>query len=341
MENKHTASDLAQMQALPLETKIRMTQYRIREWYEHWQGDVYVSWSGGKDSTVLKHIVDQMYDDVPSVFSNMGLEYPEIQKLVFDTKKGLYDCLRPNVVILYPEIRFDKVIELYGYPVISKETAECIYEAKKCIESGGKIYQYRLKKIKGEILDKEGNKSKYNQDHWAFLMDAPFKISHLCCNEMKKKPFKKYEHGTGRKPIIATMASESRLRKTKWIQQGCNSFTGAKPSSKPMSFWTEQDVLEYIVKYNVPLAECYGKIQPVGQSDGQMFIDGFHDKLCTSKMKRTGCMFCMFRGASGERAELIPDDERNTSKTVRLLYQQTRYRRGSGLYQRHQAGDHF
>lgn len=34
--SKHTATDLKQMQSLPLEAKIIMTQRRIREWYDHW-----------------------------------------------------------------------------------------------------------------------------------------------------------------------------------------------------------------------------------------------------------------------------------------------------------------
>lgn len=89
-QNKHTASDLKQMQALPLEAKVRMTKTRIRDWYEYWNGLVYVSFSGGKDSTVLKHLVDSMYSDVPTVFVNTGLEYPEIQKFVRDVKSAKY-----------------------------------------------------------------------------------------------------------------------------------------------------------------------------------------------------------------------------------------------------------
>ena len=55
--NKHTIGDLYQMQSLPLSAKIRMTQYRIREWVEYYGDDgVYISFSGGKDSTVLLHI---------------------------------------------------------------------------------------------------------------------------------------------------------------------------------------------------------------------------------------------------------------------------------------------
>ena len=65
--------ELKQKQSLPLEAKIAMTLRRIREWYEYWDGNVYVSFSGGKDSTVLLHLVRQHYPGVPAVFSDTGL----------------------------------------------------------------------------------------------------------------------------------------------------------------------------------------------------------------------------------------------------------------------------
>lgn len=105
-DSKHTVGDLRQLQSLPLRLKIMLTQQRIRDWYEHWDGQVYVSFSGGKDSTVLKHIVDSMYSDVPAVFVNTGLEYPEIQRFVREVKAGKYDCFNPDVEILRPEMRF-------------------------------------------------------------------------------------------------------------------------------------------------------------------------------------------------------------------------------------------
>lgn len=107
----HTKGDLQQMQSLPLSAKILMTKRRIREWYDYWDGQVYVSFSGGKDSTVLLHIAREVYPDIEAVFVNTGLEYPEIQSFVktFD-----------NVTILRPKMRFDEVIKTYGYPIISK-----------------------------------------------------------------------------------------------------------------------------------------------------------------------------------------------------------------------------
>lgn len=286
-ENKHTASDLAQMQSLPLEAKIRMTKQRIRAWYEYWGGQVYVSFSGGKDSTVLKHLVDSMYSDVPAVFVNTGLEYPEIQKFVRDVKAGKYDCFNSDVEMLRPETRFDEVIKKYGYPVVSKAVSRKISDANKGLEHVEKFFD-------GTAVDKHGNLSRFNCAKWKYLIDAPFNVSHKCCDVMKKKPFSIYEKETKRKPFIGTMASESTLREKAWLKTGCNAFESKKPKSQPMAFWTEQDVLEYIVKYKVPYASVYGQIQEEGEFEGQMFIDGFHTRLCTTGANRTGCMFCMF-----------------------------------------------
>ena len=129
---KHTKNELAQMQSLPLNIKIQMTKRRIREWYEFWEGQVYVSFSGGKDSTVLLRMVRELYSDVEAVFVNTGLEYPEIQKFVktFD-----------NVTILRPEMRFDEVIKNYGYPVISKNVSNAIVGARNSIKKGENSYR--------------------------------------------------------------------------------------------------------------------------------------------------------------------------------------------------------
>jgi 3'-phosphoadenosine 5'-phosphosulfate sulfotransferase (PAPS reductase)/FAD synthetase len=305
MANKHMAYDLAQMQSLPLEAKIIMTQQRIRQWYEYWDGQVYVSFSGGKDSTVLKHIVDWMYDDVPAVFVNTGLEYPEIQRFVREVKSGKYDCFNSDVEIIRPEMRFDDVLKKYGYPVIGKEVAQTLHEVRVS-QNRGNYGTRSERKLTGERVGKDGKPSNFNFEKLAHLLDADFNASHMCCHVMKKKPSKKYEKETGRKPIIGTLASESRARKSQWIQHGCNAFDKGRPTSQPLSFWTEQDILHYIKKYNVPYCPVYGDIVVDQKVDGENVLDGQinlidyldcheeSDKLTTTGCDRTGCIFCMF-----------------------------------------------
>ena len=77
--------------------------------------------------------------------------------------------------------------------------------------------EYRLRRLNGELADSEGNYSKFNQEKYKFFLDAPFEISDLCCDIMKKKPARDYEKKTGRKPIMATMASESVMRTQNWL----------------------------------------------------------------------------------------------------------------------------
>lgn len=118
----HDAKRLEELRALPLERKIQISQARIIEWYQHYGGNVVISFSGGKDSTVLLHLVRSIFPDVKAVFSNTGLEYPEIQRHVLSV---------PNVDIVTPAMRFDQVISTYGYPLIGKEVAEAIYYARR------------------------------------------------------------------------------------------------------------------------------------------------------------------------------------------------------------------
>lgn len=325
-ENRHQAHDLAQMQSLPLEAKIIMTKQRIKAWYEAWtrfeiydpatgktrfvtidtrdgaeppmketeyivsanDGQVYVSFSGGKDSTVLKHIVDSMYDDVPAVFVNTGLEYPEIQRFAMS---------QTNVITVRPEIRFDEVLRKYGYPVISKEVSLKISETRNCPAG------YASQSFDSSSLKNQKYGSRFDLSRWKFLLDSDFLISHKCCDAMKKKPAKQYEKKTGRKAIIGTMASESQARKTAWEKHGCNAFVKKRPTSQPLSFWTEQDILHYIKKYDVPYCSVYGDIVidfNDGAADEQMNIIDYlgayepSDRLKTTGCDRTGCIFCMF-----------------------------------------------
>lgn len=129
---------------------------------------------------------------------------------------------------------------------------------------------------------------------------------------MKKAPAKNYQKETGRKPIFGTLAAESSLRYKSWLQYGCNAFDKNNPSSQPLSFWTEQDILHYIKKYNLPYCSVYGDIQvkrsadiPKGQTNLIDMLGCYEpdDILETTGCNRTGCIFCMF----GCHLEKVPN----------------------------------
>ena len=275
---RHERYELAQMQSLPLAAKVSMTKRRIRDWYDGWDGQVYLSFSGGKDSTVLKHIIDDMCLDIPSVFVDTGLEYPEIRQFAKN---------QSNVEVLRPKMDFRDVILKYGYPIIGKEASTVI--------------EYLRKGSKWAMDLQQSNTPYRLNDKWAMLIDAPFKVSARCCAVMKKKPAKQFAKETGRRSITAMMATESRRRETSWLMYGCNAFDASEPRSMPMAFWTEQDVLHYIVSNHLSICSVYGEIKHIqkNQLPGQIdLIDsiGYEDgdKLHCTGCQRTGCIFCGF-----------------------------------------------
>ena len=289
MENAHTLNDLKQLQAMPLPVKVAMTQNRIRGWVNEFGTDgVYVSFSGGKDSTVLLDIVRGLYPEVPAVFVDTGLEYPEIREFVKTFN---------NVVWLKPKMNFRQVIEKYGYPFISKEVSQRIYEVKSCKDRGG-----NYKELSQYKRLKDPQYKQFRCQRYSFFLDAPFKITHKCCNVMKKAPIHAFSKQSKRVAITGQMANESKLRLQKWLQNGCNAFEGKNPVSNPMSFWTEQDVLRYIKEHDLPIASVYGQIvadNGAEDFEGQMDISELgliedNRPLKTTGCQRTGCMFCGF-----------------------------------------------
>ena len=123
----HTIQELQQYQALTLEQKIEMTKARIKAWVDHYGIDgVYVSFSGGKDSTVLLHIARQIYPNIKAMFVDVPTQYPELRSFVekFD-----------NVDIMKSKKSFMEVCEKYGFPMISKEVSESVQGARKYLTS--------------------------------------------------------------------------------------------------------------------------------------------------------------------------------------------------------------
>lgn len=274
-KQKRTYQDLKLLQSLPLETKVLYAQEKIKEWYEYWDGNVYVSFSGGKDSTVLLHLVRQIYPDVPAVFSDTGLEYPEIRDFVKTID---------NVVWVKPKKNFKQIIEEYGYPVISKEQSQYIYEYNKT--KSEYIKQYRF-------YGKNNTNTGKISEKWKFLITAPFPISHQCCYWLKKQPTAIFEKKTKLKAFLGILADESNMRKLTYVKYGCNSYETKRQISRPLSIFLENDVWDYINTNKISYAKIYNKGE-----------------------KRTGCMFCMF----GAHLEKEPNKFQRMQKIHPQIY---------------------
>ena len=153
-------------------------------------------------------------------------------------------------------------------------------------------------KLTAESTFSETDRSAFSCKRYQFFLDAPFEISQQCCRVMKKNPSHDYTKKTNRYPMTAEMADESRLRTQNWLHYGCNGFQMKTPKSMPMAFWTEQDVLQYIVRNDLPICEIYGDVvvdyEKMGQIDGQMSMFTDDKPLRTTGAKRTGCAGCLY-----------------------------------------------
>ncbi len=254
----NTSVQLKTRQAYPLELKVEMSKLRIRQWHRHYHGNTYIAFSGGKDSTVLLDLVRDKYKDTPAMFVDTGLEFPEIRSFVKTFE---------NVIWTKPRKSFKEVIKKVGYPIVSKMVSMAINRYRNTFDPVQK--QLRLW---GGINPTSGKKQTTGviPRKYHYLIDAPFKISEACCDFLKKRPYKKFDKESGLCPYVGMMAEDSNMREVQYYKRGCNQYSDY-PKSNPLSFWTQDDIWEYIKTRDLKYSEIYD----MGYS-------------------RTGCIFCLF-----------------------------------------------
>lgn len=256
-ERRETLSSLREMN---LESKIIQTRYLIRQAVNEFGLDkVYISYSGGKDSTVLSHIAKSLYPNILHLFANTTNEYPETICHV----KWEKEVNHTNIITVLPYDSqgtlwtFKRVVEYYGYPMFSKRIANAIRTYRHALSE-------RTRNNSAEYINR--NFKKYEK-----YKDLP--ISDKCCDKLKKEPLRRKAKELGLEcAILGILASESYQREKDWLEYGCNVFHERKDNqSRPLSFWTDEDILEYIKRYNVKIPQLY----EMGYA-------------------RNGCMYCGF-----------------------------------------------
>lgn len=285
---------------LSLADKVYQTCVNITDWDIFTNGKWYISFSGGKDSTVLAYIAARLMNGSPIprtlhlLFCDTGLEYPEIRRFVYwyvDWLQKKFPRVKIDFQRRRPKKHFVDVIREKGYPIISKTVAKTISGARG---SDGVYKDYWLTLLAGEAKMSSGKPSKYNCKKWAFAINLPILISNQCCIQTKEEPALTFEKN-GLFPMVATMAEESMNRRNEWEKNGCNAYESKRPVSKPMSFWSNQDVLLYIHSESIPICSVYGDVVFVdGNDEYEMPPLACEGCARTTGCKRTGCIFCGF-----------------------------------------------
>lgn len=286
-----------------IDTQVTNAMHRIEELYNETGGKCYVSFSGGKDSTVLLALIKMCEEiltippnGIPAVFSNTGIELGVTVDFVkWCRNSGWYQ----NIVMIRPEVSFDWVMKNIGKPIKSKLKSEYI----------GRWHRgNRSRTVYQNMIEGKTNSGKdtwvlklYDKDMHMIHDDFPIKISDLCCSYLKKKPFKKYAKEQGMKGQITGLRSgEGGARELNaHIRAKSNNFRICTSIDKkgfikktPLIDWSDDDLEEFIRKYDVPLSRAYTEF-------------GF---------ERTGCMLCPFSRQLSNDLKYLHDHEPNRYK---------------------------
>lgn len=295
---KVTPQELIMRLAWPLDYKIEYACKKISEFVLHFEGECYLSFSGGKDSKIVRDIIDKIWDGTfkhitpnwnkltkypkpISVFSNTGLEFPEIVDYVKQ---------HDNIVIVKPKMGFTRVIKEVGVAVGSKMITEMVERLKKYIANPSpKNQATRNLYLTGFKKDGTFSQASKLSKRWHKLIDAPFNVSNRCCDILKKEPFETYAKETGFKPITGTRVGEGSRRTTSYYQTGCNSFANGHEMCRPISIFKNEDIFEYAGRFKIVFASVYyDRTVDVEQLDGTFKTENLPAE------QRTGCTFCMF-----------------------------------------------
>lgn len=176
--------------------------------------DYYLSYSGGRDSHFLYWFIKEYLkeDRIEIVSMNTGMEHEEIRNRMQNNADR----------ILYPVMKPFDIKEKYGIPCVSKNQDEMVYRYRKHLNNNIAIPNYLKEYVEwGNHIGENkfsGKKSFFcinKKLHNALFNGTLHKISHLCCEYLKKQPAKFFEKNNDKKPILGIMQEESIRRKVK------------------------------------------------------------------------------------------------------------------------------
>jgi len=279
----------------------------------------YISFSGGKDSTVLHHLVDMALPNnkIPRVFINTGIEYMDIVKFV----KEIAD---ERFVLLQNRNNIRNTLNEYGYPFKSKEYANClkVYQKhadridpylKECTEHPELLedweyihnlpvnVKYVVCQFFG-VRERERVVSTFTKGvvpktlRYQFRQDFKLKISDMCCVKMEE-PLNRWQKENN-KPIKMTgiMAEEGGRRRS----AKCIVTKGNKVKAfQPLAVMSKEFESKFIEKENIKLCRLYGE---------------------PFNFERTGCKGCPFALHLQEQLELMEKYLPNERKQCEIIW---------------------
>ena len=261
-------------------TKVQKSLAKIIEFHNHHEGNVAISFSGGLDSTVLLHLARSTFPDIRAVFLDTGIENKEVVIHVRSCE---------NIEIITPR-----------YCELGRKKKPCVNCRLGCfgtiVSKHGVCYPNKdlayFLQARSRNVDWASQAKHFNKERTAWIKDNTQALERLpsigkhisdkCCYYLKERPLDVWHRENNVFPIIGTRASESLRRTIAWMRVGCNNFYGKRSQSTPLAFWSTNDVLHYLKRFDVPYPSIYGEI-----------VEAKNGKLKNTGVERTGCAICL------------------------------------------------
>lgn len=272
-----TYEELKYKQSWTLNQKIDHSLYIIDAFLAQCPDSV-VAYSGGVDSVVMLKLVRLIDKNRKAVFANTTNEHSDMLKFARDTE---------GVEMVLPRLTFQQTVANEGFPLISKKVARMIHDVRNPTPNNEASRNLYLTGIK-----RDGTKSKDFKipAKYMHLIDAPFDITHKCCDILKKQPMRALSKGG---VLIGTRADESQTRKGAYLKTGCIDLKGLK--CLPMSIWTREDEWKFIRDNHIPYCKVY--------DEGE---------------ENTGCAYCGF-GCQFDKTRFLRLKDREPKRYAHMM----------------------
>jgi len=256
------------------------------------ENNAYISFSGGKDSTVLHYLIDLALpgNKIPRVFINTGIEYNDIVSFVKELA-----AKDDRFIILTPKQPIKLMLEKYGYPFKSKQHSHYLSIYQHSGRTATSVKRY-LGDIESTTLFKCPKSLKYQ-----FTDSFNIKVSELCCNKLKKEAASKYEKMSNRFiAILGLMQDEGGQRAS---HKGCVIFSS---------------------KDNKTLKK-FKPLNPITKDFEEWFVEKYHIQLCKLyyppfNFQRTGCKGCPYSLDLQEQLDIMEKYLPNERKQCEVIW---------------------
>lgn len=228
---------------LTLFDRIEVIKKTIKEYGED---NFYLSFSGGKDSTMLHHLLDEALpgNRIPRVYFNTGIEFKMVADFVNSLAKN-----DDRFAIVKPRVAVKPMLEKEGYPFKSKEHSYCVSQYQR---NG-------MNKTARKYLGTEESTRMMTcpkQLKYQFTDECKIRISDRCCFRMKKDIAKDYAEEYG-KPYAITGMRKSEGGERQNIQ-GCLTNKGTSKMKFHPLLVVDDDFEDWYVKTrNIKLCGLY------------------------------------------------------------------------------------